>query len=65
MSKSSKFAKSTKNKNPYININNSFLYNKNLKNVRPEKKNIGIYEKKRIEFHESHSNYGHVLKPFD
>lgn len=50
-------------------INNSLKFNKLLKNInfKPTNKitnNLTYKDKKRIEFHESHSRRGYVIKPF-
>jgi hypothetical protein len=60
--------KSTNNKNLYIN--NSMLYNKNLNKTNLNKtnkitNNLLLKQKKRIEFHESHSRRGRVVNPFN
>lgn len=52
----SKTTKTTKNKNSYIN---NFFY-KNSKYIKLINK-----QKKRIEFHESHSSNGYIIKPFN
>tara|TARA_A100001015_G_C14320652_1_gene455465 strand:+ start:46 stop:273 length:228 start_codon:yes stop_codon:yes gene_type:complete len=61
-----RFTKTSNKKNIYIN--NSLKFNKLLKNTnfKPEDtiKNLSYKNKKRIEFHESHSRRGYVIEKF-